>query len=63
MRQGVGHDFLVRPGGHTAAYWSTSLPYQMLFFQRWFAQNAPQAAAAAKGLRVVFTGDSITDGN
>ena len=34
MRQGVGHDFLVRPGGHTAAYWSTSLPYQMLFFQR-----------------------------
>uniref|UniRef100_UPI003977D094 SGNH/GDSL hydrolase family protein n=1 Tax=Alistipes sp. D31t1_170403_E11 TaxID=2787128 RepID=UPI003977D094 len=35
----------------------------MLFFQRWFAQNAPQAATAAKGLRVVFTGDSITDGN
>ncbi len=63
MRQGVGHDFLVRPGAHNAAYWSASLPYQMLFFQRWFARNAPQAAAPAKGLRVVFMGDSITDGN
>lgn len=33
---GVGHDFVIRPGGHNATYWANSLPYQMLFFQRWF---------------------------
>ena len=48
MRQGVGHDFLVRPGAHNAAYWSASLPCQMLFFQRWFARNAPQPEHAAR---------------
>ena len=63
MRQGVGHDFLVRPGAHNAAYWSASLPCQMLFFQRWFARNAPQPAVTASGRRVVYIGDSITDGN
>lgn len=36
MKQGVAHDFLVRPGGHNSAYWATSLPYQVLFFQRYF---------------------------
>lgn len=40
MKLGVGHDFLVRPGGHTFAYWANSLPYQMLFFQRYFQQQA-----------------------
>ena len=32
----IDHDFLVRPGGHNEAYWAVSLPYQLLFFQRWF---------------------------
>lgn len=49
MRQGVGHDFLVRPGAHNAAYWSASLPCQMLFFQRWFARNAPPAGRDGLG--------------
>lgn len=65
MRRGVSHDFLMRPGEHNAAYWSVSLPYQMLFFQRYFRQQADrnQAAAVATGRRVVYIGDSITDGN
>lgn len=43
MRQGVGHDFLVRPGAHNAAYWSASLPCQMLFFS---ALVRPECAPA-----------------
>ena len=36
---GVGHDFVIRPGGHNATYWANSLPYQMLFFRRWFCRQ------------------------
>lgn len=36
---GIGHDFVIRPGGHNGAYWGNALPYQMLFFQRYFRQN------------------------
>ncbi len=34
---GIQHDFVIRPGGHNNAYWANSLPYQMLFFQRFFS--------------------------
>ena len=64
MRRGVSHDFLTRPGEHNSAYWSNSLPYQVLFFHRYFQrQTPPEAVAVATGRRVVFIGDSITDGN
>ena len=64
MQRGVSHDFLTRPGEHNSAYWSNSLPYQVLFFHRYFQrQAAPEAVAVATGRRVVFIGDSITDGN
>lgn len=36
---GIGHDFTVRPGAHNAAYWANSLPYQMLFFERFFQRR------------------------
>ncbi|MBL4676927.1 MAG: esterase family protein [Mucilaginibacter sp.] len=32
----IPHDYTVRPGGHTWEYWSNSINYQMLFFQRYF---------------------------
>ena len=64
MQRGVSHDFLTRPGEHNSAYWSNSLPYQVLFFHRYFQrQTPPEAVAVATGRRVVFIGDSITDGN
>ena len=39
MQRGVGHDFLTRPGEHNSAYWSNSLPYQVLFFHRYFQRQ------------------------
>lgn len=64
LQRGVSHDFLTRPGEHNSAYWSNSLPYQVLFFHRYFQrQTPPEAVAVATGRRVVFIGDSITDGN
>lgn len=42
MKMGVGHDFQVRPGEHNGAYWAVSLPYQLLFFQRYFRQQGQQ---------------------
>lgn len=41
MQRGVGHDFLTRPGEHNSAYWSNSLPYQVLFFHRYFQRQTP----------------------
>ena len=35
---GIDHDFYVRPGRHHSSYWKVSLPYQMLFFERYFRQ-------------------------
>ena len=42
MQRGVGHDFLTRPGEHNSAYWSNSLPYQVLFFHRYFQRQTPR---------------------
>lgn len=36
---GIRHDFTIRPGGHNATYWANSLPYQMLFFERFFQRK------------------------
>lgn len=37
VNQKIDHDYAERPGGHTAQYWANSLPYQLMFFQRFFA--------------------------
>lgn len=38
LEQGVPHDYIERPGGHTKAYWENSLKYQVLFFNDFFNQ-------------------------
>ncbi len=32
----IEHDFTVRPGGHTGAYWQNSIDYHILFFEKFF---------------------------
>jgi S-formylglutathione hydrolase FrmB len=32
----IPHDYTVRPGGHTWAYWENSISYQMVFFSKYF---------------------------
>ncbi len=63
LAQGVDHDYLTRPGIHEGSYWSVSLPYQALFFHRYFQSQQSRHQPVSMGLRVVFMGDSITDGN
>lgn len=36
---GVPHDYAERTGGHTWAYWSNAIRYQVLFFAHVFARN------------------------
>ena len=38
MKEGVPHDFYIRPGGHKWSYWSNSIKYQMLFFSNCFSK-------------------------
>lgn len=38
----IDHDFITRPGGHTAAYWNNSIDYHLLFFQKFFEKGAEQ---------------------
>ena len=42
LKLGVGHDFQVRPGAHNGAYWSISLPSQLVFFDRYFRTHTAQ---------------------
>jgi putative tributyrin esterase len=41
---GVPHDYAERPGGHTWAYWSNAIRYQVLFFATSFQRNGWHAA-------------------
>ncbi len=42
MKQGLPHDYIERPGKHDWNYWRNAVPYQMLFFSRYFKQaNSP----------------------
>jgi len=43
VKQKIDHDYTERPGGHTPKYWANSLPYQLLFFQRFFTTVAAPA--------------------
>lgn len=36
VKLGIDHDYYVRPGRHNSPYWELSIPYQMLFFERYF---------------------------
>ncbi|GIZ08774.1 alpha/beta hydrolase family protein [Flavobacterium sp. UMI-01] len=36
VERNIPHDYIERPGGHTNAYWSNSIKYQMLFFSEFF---------------------------
>jgi S-formylglutathione hydrolase FrmB len=36
LERNIPHDFVTRPGGHTWEYWSNAVPYQLLFFHRFF---------------------------
>ena len=36
LTQKIKHDYIERAGGHNWYYWENSLPYQMLFFKRYF---------------------------
>lgn len=39
LQRGIKHDFTVRPGGHDNTYWNNSIDYQILFFEKYFAQD------------------------
>lgn len=35
----IPHTYLTRPGAHNWDYWRTSIPYQLLYFSKWFAKQ------------------------
>lgn len=37
LKQGVGHDYVERPGSHDLPYWNNSMDYQWVFFRKFFA--------------------------
>jgi S-formylglutathione hydrolase FrmB len=37
VKQGINHDYTVRPGAHTWEYWTNSIDYHLLFFCNYFA--------------------------
>jgi len=36
LSYGINHDYITREGAHNEAYWSNSLDYQILFFEKFF---------------------------
>lgn len=39
LEKKIGHDFTIRPGGHTGTYWSNAIDYQILFFSKFFNKS------------------------
>lgn len=39
LKQGIDHDYIVRPGAHTGDYWFNSIDTQLLFFSKYFQNN------------------------
>lgn len=37
LKQGVGHDYVERPGSHDLPYWNNAIDYQWVFFRKFFA--------------------------
>lgn len=36
LEKNISHDFITRPGSHNGKYWSNSIDYQILFFDKFF---------------------------
>ncbi len=36
LKMGIDHDYKERPGKHTWSYWRNAIPYEMLFFRKFF---------------------------
>ncbi|MCD7932205.1 MAG: esterase family protein [Tannerellaceae bacterium] len=36
LKEGINHDYIVRPGAHDGEYWHNSILYQILFFTNYF---------------------------
>lgn len=39
LNHSIQHDYIVRPGGHTGAYWRNAVEYQILYFLNYFSQE------------------------
>lgn len=39
LERKISHDFIVRPGGHTAQYWNNAIDYQIVFFSKFFNKS------------------------
>ncbi len=61
VKRKIDHDYIARPGGHSWPYWRNAVEFQILFFERYFAQHASKRPAT-KDLKIVFIGNSITQG-
>ncbi|WP_418442538.1 alpha/beta hydrolase [Alistipes sp.] len=44
----IAHDYIVRPGSHTHAYWRKAVDFHLLFFRRFFDEQAARRQAAAE---------------
>ena len=42
LKQGIAHDYIVRPGEHNSQYWGNSIDYQILFFKKFFQKKLPK---------------------
>lgn len=48
LDRGIDHDYILRPGGHTAEYWRNAIDYQLLFFSKFFKkQGRPEERTRA----------------
>lgn len=48
LKQGIDHDYISRPGVHNWNYWTNSLDYQLLFFQKAFEKATDAMNATAE---------------
>lgn len=39
LEKNIAHDYIERPGGHTAEYWNNAVKFQLLFFLNYFNSN------------------------
>lgn len=40
LKHGIMHDYYVRPGGHTGAYWNNAIDFQLLYMNNYFKKEA-----------------------
>jgi S-formylglutathione hydrolase FrmB len=40
LKKKIPHDYTIRPGGHSHAYWGNAILYQLVFFTEHFKRNA-----------------------